>query len=225
MLEPVESPPRFDRSLADWIARLFRCEALTQIGHAQRPEDLNLGLGFLYYSLARLVRHPRAVVIGSLRGFVPLVLARALAENSEGGEVVFIDPSFVDDFWKDPNRVRAHFESFGIDNVRHYPFTTQEFAETEVYRELDEVGLVFVDGYHTEVQAEYDFRTFEPKLASNGFFLFHDSVRCRLSRIYGPGKHYEHTVQRFIDRLKKDSEWQLMDYPIGDGVTIARRIE
>ena len=53
------------------------------MGHNQRAEDLNLGLGWLYYGLARLIHPKSAVVIGSYRGFVPLLLGRALRDNVE----------------------------------------------------------------------------------------------------------------------------------------------
>ena len=86
---------------------------MLQMGHAQRAEDLNLGLGWLYYGLARLLRPQRIVVIGSYRGFAPMLFARALADNGEGGRVTLIEPSLVDDFWTDSNRVAAHFSEAG----------------------------------------------------------------------------------------------------------------
>src|SRR5207302_8700235 len=75
--------------MEEWIARLFSDRNLLRMGHAQRAEDLNLGLGWLYYGLARVIRPAQVVVVGSFRGFVPLILGKALADNSEGGEVVF----------------------------------------------------------------------------------------------------------------------------------------
>ena len=39
-----------------WIADLFRHPELLRMGHDQRSEDLNLGLGWLYYGLARVQR-------------------------------------------------------------------------------------------------------------------------------------------------------------------------
>ncbi len=65
------------RPLPDWIDQLLDCRELRQMGHAQRRADQNLGLGWLYYSLGRMLRPSKVVVIGSYRGFVPLVLARA----------------------------------------------------------------------------------------------------------------------------------------------------
>src|SRR5687768_4575019 len=70
--------------LTDWIDHVFQQRTLLLMGHAQRREDLNLGLGWLYYAFARMLRPSVAVVIGSYRGFAPLVFARALADNYEG---------------------------------------------------------------------------------------------------------------------------------------------
>ena len=37
--------------MQDWIGRLFENHDLTRMGHGQRVEDLNLGLGWVYYGL------------------------------------------------------------------------------------------------------------------------------------------------------------------------------
>ena len=76
----------------EWIARLFEHPDLLRMGHSQSAADLNLGLGWLYYAFGRFLRPRRAVVIGSWRGFVPLVIAKALQDNQEPGEVVFVEP-------------------------------------------------------------------------------------------------------------------------------------
>jgi predicted O-methyltransferase YrrM len=209
--------------LTGWIERLFRDQELTGMGHAQRVDDTNLGLGWIYYGLARLVRLQRVVVIGSWRGFAPLVFGRALADNAEGGRVVFIDPSQVDDFWSDPERVASHTATHGLANIDHYCMTTQQFVTTEAWRALSDVGIVLVDGYHTEEQARFDHQAFAAKLGTGGYALFHDSVRERVSRIYGDHRHYTHTVKRYIDNLRADPTWQVLDLPFGDGLTIVRR--
>ena len=105
----------------------------TPIGWHVNPNDL-------MQNWAEQILSYTAVVIGSWRGFVPLVLARALADNSEGGEVIFIDPSLVDDFWSDPVRVSGWFAQFGADNITHHLHTTQSFVRSEHYRALREVG-------------------------------------------------------------------------------------
>jgi predicted O-methyltransferase YrrM len=212
-----------DTSLTDWIHQVLNDRGLRQMGHAQRRDDGNLGLGWLYYSLGRMLRPAKVVVIGSYRGFVPLVMARALNDNLEGGQVHFIDPSLVDDFWKDAASVRDHFRNYGCDNVVHYPMTTQQFAESEAYRELNEIGIVFIDGMHTGEQAEFDFETFASKLAPQGIILLHDSVWQLPSGVYGKGREYVHTVTDFVDELKKREGWQVFDLPFGGGLTMARR--
>src|SRR5262249_18778552 len=131
----------------DWVAKMFAAvPALAQMGHHQTIEDSNLGLGWIYYGLARTIRPKTVVVIGSYRGFAPLVLGRALKENLNGGRVIFLDPSLVDDFWKEPEAVRKHFARFGVTNIQHFLMTTQQFSQSNAYRSLDEVGMVFVDG-------------------------------------------------------------------------------
>jgi predicted O-methyltransferase YrrM len=194
------------------------------MGHCQRAEDLNLGLGWIYYGLARTIRPKTAVVIGSYRGFVPLVIAKALADNLEGGRVIFIDPSLVDAFWVEPDAVRSYFASLDVTNIDHYLMTTQQFGESPAYRQLEGVGLVFIDGYHSEEQARVDYETFEPLLLPGGAVLFHDSIRVRPSRIYGEDRAYEHGVKRLMEKLKQEPSLQVFDLPFGDGVTLVQKV-
>lgn len=210
--------------MTDWIAQLFEHPDLTRMGHGQRVEDLNLGLGWLYYGLARTIRPQVAVVIGSYRGFVPLVLGKALADNGEHGQVWFIDPSLVDDFWRNSRAVTEHFERFGVTNVRHVLMTTQEFVRSEAYRDLGSVGIVFVDGFHSEEQARFDFNAFRERLAPDGVVLFHDTRRVKMSNMYGQDRRYELRVKCFVDSLKSDRDWQVFDLPYFDGVSLVRRI-
>ena len=86
-----------NNSLDAWIAKLLSAPEMLQMGHGQDAASQSLGLGWLYYGLARAMRPRTVVVIGSWRGFVPIVLGRALADNGDGGRVIFIDPSLVDD--------------------------------------------------------------------------------------------------------------------------------
>lgn len=195
------------------------------MGHNQRPGDASLGLGWVYYALARLVRPRHAVVIGSYRGFVPLVLGRAFQDNGEHGRVTFVDPSLVDGFWTDPASVRAHFERFGVGNVTHFRMTTQEFVGTPEYAALGEVGLLFVDGYHTAEQARFDWLAFEGRLAPYGIALFHDGLVLVESPIYGADRAYRVTVRHLMDELRRDPALQVLDLPFGTGLTLVRKAD
>jgi predicted O-methyltransferase YrrM len=210
-------------ALEEWIAQLFADPQLLRMGHAQRKADLNLGLGWLYYALGRIIRPTTAVVIGSFRGFAPLVFARALADNAEGGRLHFVDPSLVDDFWSEPSAVQRYFGGFDATNIIHHRATTQEFVSSDAYRGLDPPGLVLVDGYHTAEQARFDFEAFADKLAPQGMILLHDSVWREPSPMYGPGREYVRNVVDFVEALKTEAAWQTFDVPFGAGLTLVRR--
>lgn len=206
--------------MQEFIHRLFSDPEMLRMGHAQRKDDLNLGLGWIYYALGRALRPSRAVCIGSWRGFVPAVMAKSLRDNSEKGELWFIDPSLADDFWAVPDEVAAHFNSLGVPNVQHFRHTTQDFMLTEEYRHLTNVGLLMIDGYHTAEQARFDYLAFLDKLDEQAVVLFHDSTSNRLSPIYGKDRIYEHTVFQFVDRLKQTPGLEVFTFPQGSGVTM-----
>jgi predicted O-methyltransferase YrrM len=209
--------------MKQWVEQLLSDPDMAKMGHGQRVEDANLGLGWIYYALARALRPARAVVIGSWRGFVPLVIAKALSDNVEGGEVTFIDPSMVDDFWREPARVDAHFRSHGVGNIRHHRATTQEFVASNTYSSLGPVGLLFIDGMHTAGQARFDYESFRDKLTPDALVLFHDSVSIETSRMYGKDRPYERTVKEYIDSLRGDASLQVLDLPVAGGLTLLRR--
>lgn len=210
--------------MQDWISQLFSNEQMLDMGHHQRKEDLNLGLGWLYYGLVRNLRPRRVVVIGSWRGFTPLVCARAMQDNLEHGELIFIDPSLVDEQWADAQKVTEYFSEYDVDNVRHFRMTTQEFAASEEYRNLGEIGLLFVDGYHSAEQARFDHEAFEPMLGGTGIALLHDSIRPLVSNIYGAERRYTHTVYRYIEELREAGRHQIFDLPFASGVSMVQRL-
>lgn len=208
--------------LDSYIRDLFGDPEMLRMGHAQRLADANLGLGWIYYSLGRLLRPARAVVVGSYRGFVPSVIAKSLLDNTEGGEVWFIDPSLADDFWKEPAQVSATFQRLGTPNVRHFPYRTQDFVRTGDYAGLSGVGLVMIDGFHSAEQARFDYLAFAGKLDAEAVVLFHDSIRRRPSTFYGEDQAYEHTVCLLMERLKKTPGLEVFTLPFASGLTLVR---
>ena len=214
---------RTPEELTRWIERLYADPQMLRMGHHQRAADLNLGLGWIYYGLTRLLRPASVVVIGSWRGFVPLVIARAQRDNGGDGRVTFIDPSLVDDFWTDAGRTRDYFAGHGAGNICHYPLTTQQFTATGDYRALSGVGLLFIDGYHTAAQARFDYEAFAGRLSADALVMFHDSVGTRQSTLYGPDQAYDVDVSNYIAGLRQHPELQLLDLPFGAGLTLLRR--
>jgi predicted O-methyltransferase YrrM len=206
-----------------FIDSLFDNPDMLKMGHLQRLVDGNLGLGWLYYALARIVRHPRAVVIGSWRGFVPLLIARGLADNLEGGHVLFIEPSLVDNFWQDSEQVKSRFTELGADQIDHYLLTTQEFVQTDSYRELDDIGILFIDGLHTYEQAKFDFEAFSDRLSDDAIIFFHDTAKRGTSGIYGEEKRYQYAVHDFVEELETEGNFEVFNLPFDSGVTLVKR--
>jgi predicted O-methyltransferase YrrM len=210
-------------TMNNWISQLFENPDMLRMGHCQSRDDLNLGMGWLYYGFTRLLHPRKIVVIGSWRGFTPLVFGKALIDNGENGIVHFIDPSLADDFWKDADRVNQHFKNHGIENIQHHLMTSQEFVESDTYKLLDDIGIVFIDGLHTREQAKFDYEAFKDKLSDKGIMLFHDSVIMKWSRnIYGKDREYQTDVKLFIDELRTNNTTQLLDLPFAQGLTIVR---
>lgn len=62
------------------------------LGHNEKPSNLNLGFGFLYYGLVRALRPKHILVVGSGFGFSLVCLALGLRDNGKG-LVTFVDPA------------------------------------------------------------------------------------------------------------------------------------
>jgi hypothetical protein len=208
--------------MEDFISNLFRDPDMLRMGHDQRLQDNNLGLGWLYYALGRILRCRRAVVIGSYRGFSPALLAKAMLDNIEGGEVTFIDPSMADDFWNTAEKVKSHFFQLSTPNIAHFCMTTQEFVKSSEFALLSRIGLLMIDGFHSAEQARYDYLAFIEKLDSEAVVMFHDSVRRWTSPIYGKDREYDHTVYLLMERLRQDPGLEVFSLPFGGGITLVR---
>jgi predicted O-methyltransferase YrrM len=207
----------------NWLANIFKHSDLLKMGHDQSKKDLNIGLGWLYYAQVRISKPKRIICIGSWRGFVPIVLAQALMDNGNKGKLIFIDPSLADNFWSNKKNTYAWFKKFGLTNIEHHLMTTQEFVTTKLYKKLANIGVVFIDGFHSADQAEFDFNAFKNKLSSNGSVFFHDSVRKFTSAIYGKNNKYTHDVYKFIKKIKKLKQYQCIDFYEGSGVTLLKK--
>ena len=205
-----------------WIDQIVSNPDLMWMGHGQTVPDRNLGMGWLYYALARMYRPCHVVCIGSWRGFVPMMFARGIQDNAHAGTVHFVDPGMVDDHWQSPERVSEWFDHYGVNNITHHKKTTQEFVETDVYRNLQDIDILFVDGYHSAAQAQYDHQAFVHKLSANSIVLFHDSVTRNTSGIYGADSVYNYSVCDYIDQLRTQPNVQVMDFPFENGFTLLR---
>lgn len=202
------------------ISAMAKNAELWGMGHGQKLETQDLGLGWTYYGITRTLKPRLAVVIGSWRGFVPLLIGQAIQENNNAGRVLFIDPSFVDNHWKDGGATQ-HFASFGVTCIEHLQQTSQEVISDPNFSQL-KVDLLFIDGLHTEEQCRMEFEAFSQTLTPGAITLFHDSRSRIVSDIYGKEKIYTHTTWRYIEELRSRSDLQVFDLAIDQGITLVQ---
>jgi len=177
----------------------------------------NLGLGWLYYSLARLYRPKLAVDIGSGRGFCPMLIAKGIKDNQNGGKLEFIDPSLDDDFWKDPEKNKSYFREYGLDDViNHTLLTTQDFVKTEQYKKLKNIDFMSIDASHFYEFVRDDWNAFKDKVSDDGIIIFHDSIsRSANPKWSGPRK--------VLLEIAKNTDYQMFDFKFGAGLTLVQK--
>lgn len=198
------------------------------LGHNEDRENLNLGFGFIYYGLMRTLRPEHVVVIGSGFGFSVVCLALGLKDN-ERGRLSFVDPSYSvfkhgpmatvggTAQWDDPQKVRAHFSRFGVEQiVTHYKLTSAEFF-TQQARRLPPIDVAFIDGSHAYADVRQDFLATLHHTRRNSYLLLHDT------NIYVRELVRHAGVKRWLKVIAKDKEhFEVIDFPFSSGVALVR---
>ncbi len=224
--------PRGSFSLdADMLADILR--HARPLGHREEPATLNLGFGFMYYGLVRAVRPRHVVVIGSGYGFSVVCLALGLKDNLRG-ELTFVDPSYSllrdgpaktvggVDFWRDPERVRAHFARFGVDGlVTHYRLTSEEFFARYADWGLPKIDVAFIDGNHSYNHVRHDV-TAALQHSRRGAYLFLHDTNLYLREFF---RHAG--VKRWLKRKasRYKAAFEYVDFPLASGVALVRVLE
>jgi predicted O-methyltransferase YrrM len=199
------------------------------LGHYEDAAELNLGFGFLYYGLARMLRPRHVLVIGSGYGFSVVCLALGLKDNGKGA-ISFVDPSYSllkdgplrtiggTSQWDEPAKVRAHFARFGVeDRVQHYRETSAEFFQRFDGRSLPGIDIAFIDGNHSYADVRRDFAGSVAHAQRNGYILLHDT------NIYVREMIGHSGVKRWLRMLERDQDhFEVVDFPFSSGVAIVR---
>lgn len=202
------------------------------LGHNEKPQNLNLGFGFLYYGLVRALRPRHVVVIGSGFGFSVVCLALGLKDNGTG-ELDFIDPAYSllangpfktiggTGKWNDPEKVREHFQQFGVEElVTHHKMTSEEFFERFDRHAPPEIDLAFIDGNHSFKDVRSDFLNVLRHSRKNSYIFLHDT------NIYIREFLKHAGVKRWIEILKKDENlFEVVNFPFASGVALVRIVK
>jgi predicted O-methyltransferase YrrM len=199
------------------------------LGHAEQRDQLNLGFGFLYYGLARSLRPKHVVVIGSGFGFSVVCLALALKDNGRG-RLSFVDPSYsvITDGpfktvggmsqWSDPDKVRRHFSSFGVEDVvTHYRMRSEDFFMQYPASGRPPIDLAFIDGSHSFDDVKHDFIECARHGGRNSYLLLHDTNIYLREMVRHAG------VKRWLKSVKSAREaFELVDFPLSSGLAVVR---
>ena len=199
------------------------------LGHNEKPSNLNLGFGFLYYGLVRALRPKHILVIGSGFGFSLVCLALGLRDNGKG-LVTFVDPAYSvfkdgpfktmggTGKWNDPQKVREHFALFEVEDlIIHHRLRSDEFFPSYQHFQLPEIDIAFIDGSHAYKDVKYDFlRTIEHS-HKNTYIFLHDT------HIYVRELRHDAGVKRWLNILKREEEFfEIVNFPFSSGVALVR---
>lgn len=202
------------------------------LGHHQKPHNLNLGFGFIYYGVARALRPKHTLVVGSGYGFSVVCLALALKDNGMGS-LTFVDPSYSllkdgplktiggRNSWNSEERVHEHFRKFGVEDlVTHYKMRSDELFPSYEALGLPSIDLGFVDGSHAYEDVKYDFVSMLEHSHKNTYMFLHDT------NIYVRELLRHSGVKRWMKLLKKEERaFEIVNFPFSSGVALVRVLE
>jgi hypothetical protein len=179
----------------------------------------NLGLGYLYYGVARCYLPKLALCVGSGYGFTFILVARGVQENRNGGRVICVDrgdgpedsPWGGVGYWNRPiPEILAEFEGrYGLTNIE---FRRESVEET--FNALEErgerVGMFVHDADHSLPNVEHDFGRFLKVADVEWVALFHDAVSPEPSG-----------VSPFLENLR-GAGYQVFVFPQPAGLALVR---
>ncbi len=202
------------------------------LGHHQKPQNLNLGFGFIYYGLARALRPKHTLVIGSGFGFSVVCLALGIKDNGVG-RLTFVDPSYslLKDgplktvggrgTWNSESNVQDHFRRFGVENfVTHYRMRSDQLFPSYDELRLPPIDLGFIDGSHAYKDVKYDFITMLGHSHKRTYIFLHDT------NIYVREMLHHSGVKRWLKIVKKEEKaFEVINFPFSSGVALVRVLE
>lgn len=202
------------------------------LGHNERPRNLNLGFGFIYYALVRALRPKHTLVIGSGYGFSVVCLALGVKDNDLGG-LSFVDPSYSvftegpfktlggRNHWKDAQSVGGHFQRFGLDGVvTHYKMTSEQLFDAYDSLDLPRIDLAFIDGNHAYKHVKHDFQQVVQRSHENTYIFLHDTNAYIREALHHAG------VKRWVRILKREEKaFEVINFPFSSGVALVRVID
>ena len=174
------------------LAEIFATKSVTDA--AGNPVQLHGNISVahanaLYRTVLGLA--PQAVIeIGMAFGVASLAIASALAEASNGGQLISIDPQ-QSRHWR--NIGVLNLQRAGLDGNHRLIERADYVALPQLVDERQRIGFAYVDGWHTFDYTLLDFFYLDKMLTPGGAIAFNDcalpSVR-RVMRFVTTHRHY-----------------------------------
>lgn len=183
-------------------------------------ENGDLGLGLLHYSFIINNKPKNILVVGSKKGFIPAVIAKACRDINHG-HVDFVDAAYGNEdgdekswlgtgFWKKSNPKKHFAQLMGIEKyIDTHVMTSAEFAKKNKTKKYQ---YIYIDGDHSYSGVKKDYALFFPKLEKNGLILFHDILGMGDTKINNFGVH------KFWKEIKKDKVNIMYPENVGLGI-------
>lgn len=194
------------------LKSLFPCS------QAEDEKTASLGLGFIYYSLARVLLPKNVLVVGSCKGFTLICFAIALKENGFG-KITLIDAGYGKKdqngwggigFWKDARAVERFLKDWRIKDI-----TTIIAKRTQEVDLSEKIDILYIDADHSYEGVKHDFEKFSKLVEKDGFVIMHDVI-CERS---GFG------VKRYFKEIKASGGWEALAIPRDAGAGILRKLQ
>jgi len=213
----------------DTIAKLLsKCNPSSQ---AEDLSNLNLGFGYLYYSLSRILKPQTIIVLGSGRGFSPVCFALAVKDNHNDGKVYFVDAGYSnekdgkdkgmggDGFWHHKNKVKKIWSDFDVSGIIETHITTTakflNFFNKKIKKTAD---VIYIDADHSYNGFKSDFENYSKLLSDNGLIIFHDALvdDGTYNFHFGIKKYYE-------SKLINNKKYSVFRLPVWPGLGFAQK--
>ncbi|MFA5490562.1 MAG: hypothetical protein WC284_15350 [Candidimonas sp.] len=200
-------------------------------GLSQGVDHDNLGLGYIYYGLTRMIKPKTIVCIGNLYGFVPYMFALAIKHNGFG-KITFIDAN-LDETVDDISWNGEGFWGKGGTGIFSYLGVDVEVIidKTQNIKWSSPIDICYIDGQKDLDGLTHDwekFGTLSNYVLFYGYSYLSDGIRIGYE--YDTNWHQymndvgktimNYQVNEFVNQIEDDH----ISIPIGGGITIVDRI-